>query len=170
MVAGIMRSRALVACVGAVSLALGACSDPPAATQDGLVPVRLGGRVFRMELADDNDERARGLGWRKEIAPDGGMLFVFTAAADRNFVMRDCLVDIDIAYLDDSRRIVSMYTMKVEPPRAENEAEGNYEARLKQYPSRFPARYVLEFAAGTLARLGVRPGDEAEFRVPASSR
>lgn len=150
--------------------AMAGCSEPrPQARADGLVPVRVGGETFFMELADDNDEREKGLSFRTEIKRDGGMIFVFPSAAMRSFVMRDCPIPIDIAYVDETKRIVSVYEMQPEEPRRSNEGDGNYEARLKRYPSRFPARYVLEFASGTLARLGVKPGDEVWFEVPSSS-
>ncbi len=150
-------------------LTLGACADTkPTMTDDGKVIVTLAGATFSMELADDGETRYTGLGGRTEIAPDGGMIFIFPASVQRSFVMRDCVIPIDIAYLDDSKRVVSMYTMQPEPPRRENEAEGNYEARLKRYHSRFPARYVLEFRAGTLEKLGVKAGDEARFEARTS--
>lgn len=159
---GVIGVAAIAAMVG--------CSEPrPQARADGLVPVRIGGEMFYLELADDNDEREKGLAWREEIDADGGMIFVFSASAPRSFVMRNCPIPIDIAYVDETKRIVSVYEMQPEEPRRSDEGEGNYEARLKQYPSRFPARYVLEFASGTLARLGVKPGDEVWFEVPSSS-
>lgn len=161
----------VLALAAAASILLCGCADTaPSMTGDGKVVVTLAGRTFHMELADDNDERFTGLGGRTEIDEDGGMIFVFPASTQRAFVMRDCVIPIDIAYVDDARRVVSTYTMQPEPPRGDHEPEGNYEGRLKRYPSRFPARYVLEFRAGTLAQLGVKPGDEVRFDIQGSSR
>lgn len=171
MAARIMTHRVTLCAVAAALSVLGACTDTkPAMTPDGKVVVTLRDKVFNMDLADDRDEQQEGLGGVTEIKANEGMLFVFPGATERFFVMRDCVIPIDIAYLDDTKRIVSMHTMQPEEPRRDDEAEGNYEARLKRYPSRYPARYVLEFRAGTLEALGVSNGDEVRFEVPASSR
>jgi len=81
------------------------------------------------------------------------------------FLMRDCLADIDIAFLDDGGRVLAMHAMKAEPPRTADEPvreypNDPYENRLKRYSSRFPCRVAVEFAGGTLARLGVKEGDK----------
>lgn len=140
--------------------------------------VRLGGKWFHLELALDNDTRFKGLSGRSHIEPDGGMLFVFKYPQPLEFLMRDCPVPIDIAFLDGSGRIVSMHEMTPEPPRADDEKELNpvtgvnakYEARLKRYPSRFDAQFVIEVAGGTLKRLGVKPGDVVELDAPGLKR
>jgi len=166
-----MTNRVTICALTVALSLLGACTDTkPAMTPDGKVVVTLRDKVFNMDLADDRDEQQKGLGGVTEIKANEGMLFVFPGATERFFVMRNCVIPIDIAYVDESKRIVSMYTMQPEEPWRDDEAEGNYEARLKRYPSRYPARYVLEFRAGTLEALGVANGDEVHFEVPASSR
>jgi uncharacterized protein len=133
------------------------------------VQADLGGESFTLAVADDGEERTRGLGGVPHIPDDRGMIFIFPRAAPRSFIMRDCLVDIDIAYLTDSGFIGRMYTMPVEPPRGEGEGvEGDfanraYESRLKRYPSGFPCRIVIEVAGGTFERLGLRPGDRIDI-------
>ena len=116
------------------------------------VPVELAGRAFEVELALDPASRLQGLSDRPVVPEDGGMLFVFPDVARRTFVMRRCLVPIDIAYLDDAGRVVRTHAMAVEAP-------GTPEHRLRHYPSRYPARYALELAGGTLAELDLQPGD-----------
>lgn len=130
------------------------------------VPVVVAGRTFMLEPVLDEKSRTRGLGGRASIEPDGGMLFVFPYAGRLEFVMRDCLTDIDIAFLDDAGRVLTMYTMNVEPPMAPGESATAYEFRLKKYPSRFPTALVAEFAGGTLEKLGVKPGDRFEIDLP----
>lgn len=133
------------------------------------VEVVVAGRTFRLEPALDEPTRVRGLGGRAKIEEDGGMIFVFPVAHRMEFVMRDCLVDIDIAFLDDSGRVLTLHEMKVEEPRRADEpvvpppGVDRYDARLKRYPSRFPCRVAVEFAGGTLRRLGVKEGDKLRF-------
>ena len=77
------------------------------------------------------------------------MLFVFAESAPQAFWMKNTLIPLDILYFDDARRLVSMQ-LDVPPCQADPCAI---------YPSNVPARYVLELAAGTARRVGIRNGD-----------
>ena len=146
----------------ALVLAGSGCENAPEA-KPGLVTVRVADAVFYLEPALDNAKRVPGLGHREEIADDGGMIFAFPNRAERSFIMRHCPIPIDIAYVSDTGRIVTMYEMQPETPQAEGESDWDYEKRLKRYPSRFPVRFVLEFSGGRLDELGVSVGDEVRF-------
>jgi uncharacterized membrane protein (UPF0127 family) len=136
----------------AVALALGACAER--ATVTGPLPVAIGGRTFALELALTPQQRYQGLSDRAHIPDDGGMLFVFPDDQVRvqRFVMRRCLVPIDIIYLDPGQRIVAMHAMQVEP-------YDTPEGRLTPYSSRYPAQFVIELAGGTLAELDLSEGE-----------
>lgn len=113
--------------------------------------VEIRGKRFRLEIADDDEKRVKGLSGRAEIAENGGMLFVFPRPQPQaSFVMRDCLVDIDIIFLDAFGQVLSTYAMEVEDPRQPGESELEYEDRLKKYHSRGPAQFVIELKGGTL--------------------
>ena len=122
--------------------------------------VTIAGEHFFLEPALDTRARTRGLGGREQIEPDGGMVFAFPYKAPLQFVMRDCPIPIDIAYLDDTGRVVRLYEMAVEPARGPDESAMAYEMRLTRYPSELPVRYVVEVAAGTWRRLGIKQGDQ----------
>lgn len=128
-----------------------------------LESVKLDGKDFFLELAASDPVRMRGLSGRTEIAPDGGMLFVFPDAQDRYFVMRDCPVPIDIIFLDDDARVLAVHEMQPEAPRSPAETADAYEDRLKQYPSNGPMRFAIELRGGALRSVGVRPGDRVEL-------
>lgn len=153
--------RAGVAMVAA-ALAGAGCSDRQDSVASNIESVRLGKETFHLELALDQPTRFRGLSDRTHIEHDGGMLFVFPSSGVRvqNFVMRDCPIPIDIIFLDPSARIVAMHEMTVEEPRGANEQERAYEDRLKRYSSKFAAQFVIELAAGSLDRLGLKEGDQ----------
>jgi uncharacterized membrane protein (UPF0127 family) len=87
------------------------------------------------------------------------MIFVFGVTQPLSFWMYDCLTDIDIAYLDRTGKVISVATMKAEAPRAKDESEAAYRARLKHYPSADEGLYAVELPAGDFAKLGVKPGD-----------
>jgi uncharacterized membrane protein (UPF0127 family) len=73
-------------------------------------------------------------------------------------VMRDCPAPIDVAFLDAQGRVVAVYEMAVEPPRAPGESAYAYEARLPLYPSAGPVHFAIETAGGRLRELGVTAG------------
>jgi uncharacterized membrane protein (UPF0127 family) len=104
---------------------------------------------FRVWLADDSASRAAGLmdATRADLAPlpDGtrrGMLFVFAVATDVAFWMKDTEVPLDIAYLDESGKILAVHALI---PLDETPV-----------PSPGPIRYALEVRAG---ELGIGVGD-----------
>ena len=139
-------------------------SEPDNSPNAEFFTVRMGGETFQLERALTREARFRGLSFRDSIPRNGGMVFAFPEKRRQAFVMRDCLVPIDIAYVDDDGRVVNMYTMRLEPRRA-GEDDATYERRLTRYSSAEPVRLVLEFRSGTFARLGVKRGDriDADF-------
>jgi uncharacterized membrane protein (UPF0127 family) len=161
---GASKARLPALALGALLFG-GACATDASSEGDGVerVPFSLKGERFRMEVALDDPTRMQGLGGRARIDAQGGMIFVFPQAAPRSFVMRDCPIPIDLAYLDDNGVVVTTHAMAPEEPRRPGETPAEYESRLKTYPSRFPVRYVVEFAGGRLAEMGVAPGDRADF-------
>ncbi len=143
---------------------------PPTPAEDDRLTVSLGDRTFRLELALDGESRTRGLMDREAIEPDGGMLFAFPDVAMRSFWMKNCLTDMDIAFLDGSGRITAMHTMRIEPPQRPEEPEWAYEWRLRGYSSLRPAQFAIEVAPGTLEELGLRRGDQVPLDWAALKR
>ncbi len=119
----------------------------PAPTQ----PITIAGRTFDLELALDPESRRIGLMHRPYLDPNGGMLFVFPDEQVRRFWMHNCVIDLDVIYLDGAGRIVSYTTMTAPPPDRST-------WRLRRYPSGGPARFAIELRAGTTERLGIEPG------------
>lgn len=155
----------------------GASAAEPAAGPE-TVRVPIGGRSFKLELAADTPTRTKGLGGRSEIAEDGGMIFVFPDQQVQvlQFLMRDCLADIDIIFLDPSGRITAMHGMKKEPPRGPGEGVAGdlssretavYESRLRKYSSRFAAQFAIELRGGTLAGLKLEAGQKINIDTAA---
>jgi uncharacterized membrane protein (UPF0127 family) len=125
--------------------------------------VKAGGTEFTVKLAMDNASREKGLGGVTSLAPDEGMLFVFTDSLPRNFWMVDCVMDIDIAFVDPFGFVTAVHTMPKEPLQADGEGRDAYFGRLKRYPSLAPAQFAFEVAPGRLAELGVKRGVRLEF-------
>lgn len=116
--------------------------------------VELGGERFQVEIADDDAERARGLMFRDEMAPGHGMLFIHDRQEPQAYWMKNTKIALDILYFDSERRLVSQ--QRDVPPCSGGD-------RCPPYPSRAPARYVLELNAGQAARLNLEDGAELRF-------
>ena len=139
-------------------LPLVGCSKPTIV--NGWTPVKIGTKTFQLEIVADDDTRTLGLGGRTELDADKGMLFSFPDARLRNFVMRDCFIDIDIIFLDANARIIAMHHMPIEEPKGDDETMYQYEIRLKKYSSRYNAKYAIELAGGMLEQLKLNEGDK----------
>jgi uncharacterized membrane protein (UPF0127 family) len=170
---GALAALLMVAAASAVILtqtSIPGCDEE--ASRD-VAEVRIGGERLHLEIAADERTRMKGLSGRTHIERDGGMLFVFPAPGQLSFVMRDCLVDIDILFLDGAGRVVSMHEMKAEAPRGPGEgspgdlANAAYDRRLRKYPSRFRAQFAIEIRGGRLRELGVQEGDLVRMDVGA---
>lgn len=114
-----------------------------------LVPLRVGGIEIQVEIADDADERQRGLMYRESLEENQGMLFVYPEQRTLGFWMRNTLIPLDIAYIDREGRIVDIQQM--EPQTTET------------HDSAAPAMYALEMNQGWFEANGIRIGDLIEF-------
>ncbi|MDH5830492.1 DUF192 domain-containing protein [Luteimonas sp. M1R5S18] len=111
--------------------------------------VEVGGERYVVEIADDAEERARGLMFRDTLAEGTGMLFVHEQEEPQAYWMKNTRIALDILYFDDALTLVSQ--QRDVPPCSGGNA-------CPSYPSDAPARYVLELNAGEAARLGLEDG------------
>ena len=148
---------ALVAAL-ALLLSLAACSDPNTVrledfgTRDITLP---GGQVIHAEIASTQQQVQRGLMFRTSLAPDRGMLFMFSKEERQTFWMFQTLIPLDIIWMDSNKRIVEVST---DTPPCKTEA-----ARCPTYGGHEPALFVLELAAGSVARYHLKTGDAIRF-------
>lgn len=130
---------------------LAALSLTSCATASNEPWVELKGRRFTVEVADDDAERARGLMFRDELAPDRGMLFIHDFEEPQAYWMKNTRIPLDILYFDHSLKLVSAQK------RVPSCSAGD---RCPPFPSEGAALYVLEINAGLADALGVKAGDE----------
>jgi len=121
--------------------------ENPLPTEELTITTDKGTHRFSVEVAATDAQKAKGLMFRERMAPDQGMLFLFQAAGERYFWMKNTPLSLDIIFIDDTGRIISI-------------AEGTTPFSEKMIPSGGPAKYVLELLAGTSRRLGIKPGDQ----------
>jgi uncharacterized membrane protein (UPF0127 family) len=108
--------------------------------------IELTARFHRIEaeVAADQATRMQGLMHRESMAPNHGMLFVFPQAAYHCMWMRNTLLPLSVAFLDDEGKILNIEDMRPQ-------TEDNHCARM-------PARFALEMNRGWFAEKGIRPG------------
>jgi uncharacterized membrane protein (UPF0127 family) len=106
-----------------------------------------GTHPFMVELAANDEERARGLMFRKELPEGRGMLFDFKQEQETGFWMRNTYIPLDMVFIraDGTIRRIAANT----EPLSE-----------RTVPSGGPVRYVLEVIGGTARKLGIEPGDK----------
>jgi uncharacterized membrane protein (UPF0127 family) len=145
--------RALLALLLATSCP-GASKEAPKVSDLATGAVRFetkgGPWVVRVEVANNDAARAKGLMYRRELPPDTGMIFVFPAAEEHAFWMHNTLIGLDMIFLGDDRAVVGVVDHAA--PRTDT-------PRMVQKPS----RYVVEVSAGEAAAHGVGPGTRAVF-------
>jgi uncharacterized membrane protein (UPF0127 family) len=159
--AGYPRS-AISGALLAVLIASAGCtqSDPADRVSLRLHHLKIQGHALQVEIAADATKREVGLGYRPSMPEDGGMLFIFPQVQPQSFWMKHCLIDLDIAYIDEEGKIVDVLRMKTVPAAERNQPK-------QRYPSSRPVRYVLETNAGWFESKGIGPGALVEgYRGP----
>jgi len=122
---------------------LGGC-EPKSVSGLATVPMEIGNKTFRLEVADRTDSRTYGLMRRDSMPADHGMIFVFDKEEQRGFWMKNCRIPLDIIFLDAGGKVVSVKQMKP------------YD--LSSTPSDGPAQYAIELNKGAAEGAGVKPG------------
>ncbi|MEM9820194.1 MAG: DUF192 domain-containing protein [Bacteroidota bacterium] len=105
-----------------------------------------------IEVAQSEYERAQGLMHRRYMAQNQGMLFIMDQMETQSFYMRNTHIPLDILYVDDQKKIVSIQKNTV--PLSE-----------ESLFSTGPALYVVEVNAGYCDQYGIAPGDLIAFEL-----
>ena len=108
------------------------------------VELKAGMYLIRAEVAADFASRSRGLMHREALAPNAGMLFIFDTPGAQCMWMKNTLIPLSVAFLDDGGEIINIADMT---PHSE---QAHCAAR--------PARYALEMNRGWFAARGITPG------------
>lgn len=113
-----------------------------------VVNLSINGKTISAEVANTEVTRETGLMFRREMGKDDGMLFVFPDTAPRAFWMKNTLIPLNIAFIDEKGIILNLWEM---PPMTENPFE-----------SAGPAKYALEMNTGWFTSNGAKPGDQVQ--------
>ena len=103
-----------------------------------------------IEIADNDAETTQGLMFRRSMPDSCGMIFVMKENEPHSFWMKNTYIPLDIIYLDESKKIVTIQANTT--PFSEAEV-----------PSYEKAKFVLEVNAGYCKRKGIEKGDVVKW-------
>ena len=141
------RRRALVLAAATLMLAGGALAQERFPTAPLAISSAGNSHRFTVELAVTRAQRAQGLMWRRRLAADRGMLFLYPRDRVIEMWMKNTLIPLDMLFIDRNGTVVRIKERAVP-------------GTLTAISSGQRARAVLELRGGTVSRLGLRPGDK----------
>lgn len=106
----------------------------------------FGSISFRVEIADDGQERAIGLMNRESMPKLSGMLFVYDRPQALSFWMRNTLIPLDMIFVDAKGEIAKIHPNAI--PLDESPIHGGDKLT-----------HVLEIGGGLAAKFGISKGD-----------
>jgi uncharacterized membrane protein (UPF0127 family) len=108
--------------------------------------VKVAAHPLKVELAVSDDERSRGLMFRKSLGKEEGMLFVFDELGYHSMWMKDTLIPLSVAFIDGEGKIINILDMEPQT--------------LDTHSAAGPARYAIETNKGWFEEKKVKPGDK----------
>lgn len=124
-------------------------SEPPF-KKEGELTFLKNQEKLTIEIADSEAETTQGLMYRRTMPDSCGMVFIFADSQPRSFWMKNTYLPLDILFLDESKKIVTIQA---------NRTPFSEEA----IPSFENAKYVLEVNAGYCKRKGIEKGDGVKW-------
>jgi hypothetical protein len=134
-----------------LGIIVGGCRAPNDGRDAGRVVI--GGKKFRVEIADTRQEKEKGLSGRESLAEDAGILFVYEKPQKPGFWMKDMLIPLDFIWINNGE--VVRVDKNVQP------------ADFQPPDSLVPEQkvdMVLEVNAGIVKRYGIEIGDRVSFK------
>jgi uncharacterized membrane protein (UPF0127 family) len=125
-------------------LILGLLFSASALAELPAVDLSAGMHRIRAEVADSMGGRMEGLMYRKSMPQNAGMVFVFDENDKHCMWMKNTLIPLSVAFIDQAGEIINIADMQ---PHSE---QSHCAAR--------PARYALEMNKGWFAERGIKPG------------
>jgi uncharacterized membrane protein (UPF0127 family) len=142
-----VRRRSLFLTLFAVLLQVSACQAQPQVTI-----ATGGGRelTFQVEVADTPAKRELGLQYRRDLPPDRGMIFLFSAESEHSFWMKNTPIPLDMIFISKDLKIVGIVEQAVP-----------FSTESRSVPG--ASQFVLEINGGLSKRYGIKAGDTVQF-------
>lgn len=133
-----------------------ATTTGPALSQQKLpvIPLTAGMYVIKAEVAATEADRQQGLMYRERMGANEGMLFLFHAPASVCMWMKNTLIPLSVAFIDESGLVTNIEDMQPQTTDA--------------HCAKKPIRYALEMNLGWFRQKNIKPGS-AIGGLPASN-
>ncbi len=138
-----------------VGLLVASVAEPAAGaapTEPLTIKTAAASHAFRVELAVTPDQQRQGLMYRRSLAPDAGMLFLYDNGSKVTMWMANTYIPLDMVFIGPTGRITHI-------------VERTVPQSTELIGSNGPVRAVLELNGGTTSRLGIRVGDQVEYEA-----
>jgi uncharacterized protein len=149
-----VKSFAVVISLAALVACSGTDDHPPG--PPSTVTFEGSHAVLHVDLADTAREHRKGLMGIETLPEEEGIAFVFDAPSESTFWMKDTLIPLSIAFVDDADRVIGLRDM--EPCEADP---------CPTYGIDQPFVLAIEANLGWFDRAGIEVGDHAELNVSA---
>lgn len=118
----------------------------PAAAQQKLpvTTLTIGMHLVKAEVAVNDQERSVGLMFRKEMPQNEGMVFRFPDPRQVCMWMKNTLLPLSVAFIDEDGKIINIEDMQPQTEVA--------------HCAKRPARYALEMNLGWFRKKNIKPG------------
>ena len=113
-----------------------------------VISLNAGIHVIKAEVAAREAERQQGLMFREKMGPNEGMVFLFNAPAGVCMWMKNTLIPLSVAFIDDSGKIVNIEDMQPQT--------------TASHCAKKPVRYALEMNLGWFKQKNIKPGTVIE--------
>lgn len=111
------------------------------------------GAMLEVEIADNPYLRQKGLMGRQHLPENYGVLFIFPFKAIQKFWMKNTIIPLSIAFIQNDGRISQI--LQMEPDR--------WNGKYPEHRSNKKVRLVLEVNQGWFEKQGIEPGDKIYF-------
>lgn len=103
-----------------------------------------GMHLIKAEVAANDPERQQGLMFRDKMANNAGMVFVFDQPATQCMWMKNTLLPLSVAFIDEQGKIVNIEDMQPQT--------------LASHCSKQVVKYALEMNLGWFRQKNIKPG------------
>ncbi|MFJ3056901.1 DUF192 domain-containing protein [Herbaspirillum sp. NPDC087042] len=141
----ILRTTAALLTLGCIA---SASAQTPAVRKFPTTQLNIGIHLIKAEVAQTEAEREQGLMFREKMADNEGMLFLFGAPAGVCMWMKNTLIPLSVAFMDEKGVIINIEEMK--------------EQTLDSHCAKRGAVYALEMNKGWFKQKNIKPGTKID--------
>lgn len=121
-----------------------------------LKTMKVGERIINVEIADTEEEQAKGLSDRETLKEDNGMLFVMPKNSFPSFWMKGMQFNIDVIWINENKVVEISKDLPAPDPETSTD-------ELPRYKPTQSTSYVLEVNTGFVDQNNIKVGQKVEL-------